>query len=89
MGFWTDRLNEFHWGHWCLSKIQFAVFGGTILLKLFDAVLWLYFVFPVVVVGVTWILGWLFERFGVRRRFMINNWRGVDFANTDATIKKP
>jgi len=72
MGFYAKRINEFHIGHWVLSKVQW-VMSVVILLKLFDVGTWVYFVtIPAVLVG-TLVIGIIFHRLGLWDGFVREN----------------
>ena len=72
MGFYAKRVNEFYIGHWVLSKVQW-VMSIVILLKLFDARVWIYFVIIPVVLIVTWVVGIIFHRVGLWDGFVREN----------------
>ena len=72
MGFYAKRVNEFYIGHWVLSKVQW-VMSIVILLKLFDARSWIYFVTIPVVLVVTWVIGIIFHRVGLWDGFVREN----------------
>ena len=72
MGFYAKRVNEFYIGHWVLSKVQW-VMSIVILLKLFDARVWIYFVIIPVVLIVTLVIGIIFHRIGLWDGFVREN----------------
>ena len=62
MGFWSNRLNEFNWGHFLISKVVFLL-NLVIALKIFDAPLWVYFVAPVIMLVLIMLIGILFDKY--------------------------
>ncbi len=77
MGRYTKALNQFHWGQFFLSKIQWIV-NIIILLKVFDMPLWSYIVFPIELVLFTWWLGIFIDVTGLRLTFIRENYKGTN-----------
>ena len=68
MGWVASRLNEFDKGQFVISK-GWGLYSTVILLKLFDAVWWLYIVCGLLMVPATWFLGWLIIKSGIWAAF--------------------
>lgn len=78
MGYFADRMNEIHWGFFVLSKLQWII-NTTILLKLFDAPVWLYVVTPIVIVLALIIVGKIFNK-KLRKGFINKYYEGADIS---------
>jgi len=77
MGYMAKRLNEFHWGQFLLSKIQWII-NLIILLKLFGAPAWAYLVSPLFIIVATWVIGYIIEKTGFRLRIVRENFKGTN-----------
>jgi len=64
MGFYAKRLNEFSIGQFIVTKIQWSM-SLIILLKLFDAVWWVYAISLVSLLLITWLIGVYVQRAGL------------------------
>jgi len=64
MGFVAKRLNEFSIGQFIITKVQWTV-SIVILLKVFDAGLWIYIVTIPLILIMTWIAGVYVHRKGL------------------------
>ena len=66
--FWAKRFQEMHFGQLVVGKIQFLV-NLTILLKVFDAPVWSYYIGLVVSAFMIWYIGRFLEKKGFRKHF--------------------
>jgi len=65
---WAKRLHEMHFGQIVIGKLQFII-NLTILLKVFDAPTWAYFVGLFVSAFLLWFIGYVMEKTGIRKHF--------------------
>ena len=73
--FWANRLQEMHFGQIVIGKVQMII-NLTILLKVFDAPLWMYIIGLFTATFMIWYTGRFLEKCGVRRYF-----REAEFKN--------
>ena len=66
--FWAKRFQELHLGTMVIGKIQFLI-NLTILLKVFDAPVWLYVIGLFVSAFMLWYIGRFLEKKGFRKHF--------------------
>ena len=68
VSFWSNRLHEMHFGQLVIGKIQFLI-NMTILLKVFDAPVWMYYIGLMVSAFLIWYIGRFLEKKGFRKYF--------------------
>jgi hypothetical protein len=66
--FWGKRLQEMQFGQLVLGKATFVI-NITILLKVFDAPTWSYFVGLITITFLLWWLGFILDKYGVRKHY--------------------
>ncbi len=76
MGFWSDQLHYFDKGQFLISK-GWGIYSCVVLLKLFNAPLRLYIVCSVLMIPVTWILGWLLDKTGIWAGYIRASNKGI------------
>ena len=78
--FIARQINNFHYGHFLISKGQFII-GLTILAKLFEvSFIW----YPVIGLGSVvfiWFLGWLYKKSGLRKLVIKDVYKHLDGKN--------
>ena len=72
-----DRFQELHFGHIVIGKVAFII-NIVILLKVFDAPLWIYIAGLFIVTFLMWFIGWYMERKGLRKHFMNAQFKDVN-----------
>lgn len=72
MGYYAKRINEFHVGHWIIGKIQWSI-NIVILLKLFNAPLYVYILAIPCIFCTVWVMGYFFKRSGLWDGFIKEN----------------
>jgi len=76
MGFYAKRINEFHIGHWIISKVQWTM-SAIIFLKLFNVAWWVYAIVVPALLIVVWIIGLIVHKSGLWDNFVKENLRGI------------
>ncbi len=79
----SKGLNQFNWGQFVVSKVQF-VFTLLIFLKIYEVSLIITVLLVVVMLILTWIIGVIFDK-KLRVRFQKENYKGV-FNENDLKI---
>ena len=69
MGFWGKHLNILDKGRWLVGFIQFFL-SSIMLLKLFDAPLWLYILASILALPIVWLPGYILIKMGIWDEFI-------------------
>jgi len=77
VSFWANRLHEMHFGQLVIGKLQFLI-NLTILLKVFDAPTWMYFIGLFVSAFMIWYVGRFLEKKGFRKHFRQAEFKDVE-----------
>ena len=75
MGRYSKRANEVSIGQWAVGKLQSLV-SMVILLKLFDAPIWVYVISAPVIVFIVWIMGYILVKSGLWASINRETFRG-------------
>ena len=67
--FLTKRMNEFHWGQFFISKLQWVI-NIIILLKVFNVSFYWYIITLIFVFFITWVFGYFVVKSGFKLRFL-------------------
>ena len=75
MGRYSKRANEVSIGQWAVGKVQSLV-SMVILLKLFDAPVWVYIVSAPIIIFIVWLAGYVLVKSGLWASINRETFRG-------------